>query len=512
MDVSSNATVKNILASFLQFGVRFIIGILFIRFLIESLGPELYGMVALSNNFINYYALITLVMNAPAGRYLIVAMSRNQAEAKVVFNSFFWGLSVLSGIVMVFSIGVAIFAPYIFKIPAVHHADVRVLFLATGITFSFSTLFNAFGLSTYVTNKLYLNSFKEIIRDIVRVTIVFLLIVLFHWKINAIATGIVCSAFISILLSLVYWKALTPELTINYNLISITKLKEMIGFGGWVFINQIGALLFLNTEILIVNLLYGAKMTGMYAPLLLFSSTIRTMAAMLNNTLAPMIFDRYSRDDKEGLLKLACRAIRFLGLTIVLPIGLVSGFSKSLLFVWLGPEFSEFRLILMVLTIHLCVNLTVTPLFHIQVAFKKVKIPALVTLVMGIVNVLLAFLLGSPQFGIGLIGVALAGAISLTLKNAFFTPFYTGFILGQNNRMIINAVASVITGFLYVFLLSITVEKIYFINNLFELILSFSVISSTYLVLAWFILLPKDEKVWFKNIFFQMIFKIKNVG
>ena len=77
---------------------------------------------------------------------------------------------------------------------------------------------------------------------------------------------------------------------------------------------------------------------------------------------------------------------------------------------------------------HLAINVGVMPLFHIQEAMNKVKIPALVTLFMGIINLVLAISF-VKYLNWGIYGVAVAGAIVLTAKNALFTPVYAAKIL-----------------------------------------------------------------------------------
>jgi membrane protein EpsK len=80
------------------------------------------------------------------------------------------------------------------------------------------------------------------------------------------------------------------------------------------------------------------------------------------------------------------------------------------------------------MTIHLCVNLAVSPLFGLQNATNRVRTPAIVTIIMGLGNLGLAIFLAGPM-GWGLYGVAGAGAIALTAKNLIFTPLYNAYIL-----------------------------------------------------------------------------------
>jgi hypothetical protein len=85
---------------------------------------------------------------------------------------------------------------------------------------------------------------------------------------------------------------------------------------------------------------------------------------------------------------------------------------------------------MVIMVSHLAINMGVMPLFSIQVAMNKVRWPGIVTLIMGIGNLALAIFL-AKYASWGIFGVAVAGAIVLTAKNALFTPIYGAIILDQ---------------------------------------------------------------------------------
>jgi membrane protein EpsK len=90
--------------------------------------------------------------------------------------------------------------------------------------------------------------------------------------------------------------------------------------------------------------------------------------------------------------------------------------------------------LILLLVGHLPINLCVSPQIAVQTAADRVKVPALVTLVMGLCNLLTAvFFVRCMHWGAW--GVAAAGAIVLTCKNAFFTPAYTAHILHARLRL-----------------------------------------------------------------------------
>jgi membrane protein EpsK len=138
----------------------------------------------------------------------------------------------------------------------------------------------------------------------------------------------------------------------------------------------------------------------------------------------------YARKDFDGIVKYSRSTVRAMGLLTALPIGLVCGMSRPLLSVWLGPKFAEFAPLLSLMTVHLCVNVAYNPLLSIAMATNNVKVPGLVQIGLGAVNLGMALLMTGPLHW-GLYGIAGASAVVLTFKNAVFTPIYAAHLLGR---------------------------------------------------------------------------------
>ncbi len=140
-----------------------------------------------------------------------------------------------------------------------------------------------------------------------------------------------------------------------------------------------------------------------------------------------MIVAKYAKDDFASVTRLSSQAVRLMGLAIGLPVGLICGLGGKFLQLWLGKEFYALWFLLVLMVFHLPINLSITPLFGIQVAMNKVKTPGMVTLAMGVFNLLLA-LYFTIALKWGVYGIAASAAIALTLKNIIFTPAYSAAI------------------------------------------------------------------------------------
>ncbi|MGE5458776.1 MAG: hypothetical protein ACM3RX_10515 [Methanococcaceae archaeon] len=165
---------------------------------------------------------------------------------------------------------------------------------------------------------------------------------------------------------------------------------------------------------------------------------LRTIAGLLISVLTPVILTCYVKGKIEELINLSKSAIKLTGFAVALPIGFICGFAPQLLSLWVGPEFVKLSPLMLLMLSHLVINLPVMLLFEISIAYNKVRIPGIVTFWMGIGNFLLAVLI--PHLtGWGYYGVAVAGAIVLTLKNALFTPWYATKVLGISRTTFISS-------------------------------------------------------------------------
>jgi membrane protein EpsK len=199
--------------------------------------------------------------------------------------------------------------------------------------------------------------------------------------------------------------------------------------GGWIVINQIGSLLLLSVDLVVVNKMIGAEAGGRYGAVVMWPVMLRNLAGVVSGVFGPTIISFHGRRDTAGLVAYSRRAVKFAGLVMALPIGLVCGLARPLLRIWLGPTFEPLAHLLALLCLPLCVNLAVLPLFNVQVATNRVRLPGVLTGVMGLGSLGLALLLAGPA-GLGMYGVAAASAIMLTAKNLVFTPLYSARILG----------------------------------------------------------------------------------
>lgn len=484
----------NITANFAYFVLTVGIGIWLVPYLIKHVGVAAYGLVPLAISITEYMSLLTVSINGAVSRYLTIDLQKKDtATANQTFNTAFLGSLGIVILILPFGGLFSYYVPDILEVPAGQENNARLLFFAITTIFLVRTMAANFSVSSFALNRLDLRNGVEGCRQILRVIFVVLFFNLFSSQVYFVGISYLFGALISLLLTVWIWKKLTPELNVHFGSFTRSRLRDLLGMGGWMFASHVAMLLFLHIDLIVVNKMFGAESGGKYASVLQWSFLLRTMSITFAGVLTPTILTYYAHKQIDQVLKVSKKAVKFLGMMMALPIGLVCGFASPLLSIWIAPEFSKLAPLMWLMVGHLCINLSILPLFSIQIALNKVRVPGIVSLSMGMCNISLAILL-PLLLGWGMYGVAAAGAIVLTLKNAIFTPLYGARILGKRwHTFIISMLPGVIASMIIAmcsFLIANRVNP----SGWFELVACFGIISLIYVLISFFIVLRHDER------------------
>ncbi len=413
----------------LSFGVNVGVGLLLVPYLVGHLGIAAYGLVPLAMILSEYVGFIAQSFNSVVQRFLAIEINQqNYPAANAVFNTSLF-------IILIFILGQGVVAAVlidhidvVLNIPEGLAGDAVWLVSLTVGGYLFSLLSSVFSVSMYSNNRVDLLRLSDVLRIGTRLL---LILSLFAWKapdLKFVGVANLCGGFVSLAFCVFYWKKLTPFLKVSPRGIDLSRLGPMASMAGWLLVSQVGYLLFLRIDTYVVNRFISAEACGEYAAVLQWNQLFRVGAGVLSGVISPLGLIYYARGEIDKLIEMMRLAVKTMSLVLAIPLALVSAFSGDILALWLGEEFRTLGGLLTLHMVGLALNLGVLPLFAVNAALNRVKIPALVTLFLGLVNVLLAILL-IKSTNLGYYGVALAGAAVLTLKNALFTTYYVARIL-----------------------------------------------------------------------------------
>jgi membrane protein EpsK len=485
----------NLITNIGVFGFNVLIGVWYTPYLIRHLGTDAYGIIPLISQITSYMIIVTATLNSATNRYVTIALEQNDdEEANRYFNTALFGSALLVLLLIPVAVWAAVDLGSIVNIPAGQEAQTRWLFVCTAAGFFLGALQSPFGVSCFCRNRFDLQNLIGLVQQIVRVGLVVVFFSILAPQIWHVGVAALTAMFFGWGWSIRFWRRLTPTLTISLAHFSRRAFQNLFSMGGWVAVNYLGVILYVSIDLLVVNRMFGTEAGGRYAAVLQWSTLLRMLVGVVGTIFGPTMLTYYAQNDFDGLCRYGQQAVKLVGLLMGLPIALICGFSTPLLQTWLGPTFTDMTWLMTLMTAHLSFNLAVTPLLSVQNVANRVRTPAIVTVIMGFGNLGLAILLAGPM-GWGLYGVAAAGAIALTMKNFVFTPLYAAHILHRRLGEFLHETAPIIVATVGTAAACKLLSAVWDVSGWFHLAAFGALVSVAYAVVAYFVLLNREERL-----------------
>lgn len=421
---------RNLITNALNFILNVIVRLLLVPYFISTLGIAAYAMIPLATSMTSYVNIIVQAVTTPVLRSVTIDLHLKDFEKiNLTFNTALFGISCIISLIFPIVVLISYYFPLFINIPSNQVDFVRILFLGMFCAFLVRIWSGNFGVSLFAYNRLDLQNAIDAINTFVQVGLIVILFDLYSPNLIYIGLAYFIGSIVALIATVLISHKIAPHLKVNLKDFRLSKVKDIMGMGWWVVINEIGSLLFVQIDLILISKLFGAVAVGEYSIVFTWSLALQTISGVFVGILVPVILTYYAQENIEGLINLSKSVVKLMGAAIALPIGFLCGLAPQILSLWVGPEFVKLSPLTLLMLSHLVINLPVIPLFAINVAYNKVRLPGIVTFFLGIVNILLALILSS-FIGWGYYGIAAAGAIMLTLKNALFTPWYVTKVLG----------------------------------------------------------------------------------
>lgn len=420
---------RNISANLLNLVISIFIGLLLTPILVKKLGIEVYGILPIALFLTFYMGVIAQSLTASVNRFLIEKFISNKIEdANIIFSTSFILITIyvlVLGIILIYPI---LHIGDFLIIPFGHNNEAVKLFLSVLLSFMFAMISSSLSVSMYAKNRIDLMQFGNIIRNLTKVLCVLLFLELGFISLSYVGLAIIVSEVVYLFFAIIVWRVLTPELSLKLSFFRKSKVKELTLFSGWVLFDQIGTILFLKTDLILVNSLMGSKANGEYSIATQFSDLLRSLAGLVASSLGPMMIILYEEKKYSKLTSMTIAFVKLLSLSLATPIILLCLFSREILRIWMGEQFVHLAPLVCLVTLPLIINLGTLPILSINLAIKKIQIPALVNCILAVVGIVTSLIIYNVT-DIGYYAIAIAYVLTLTVKNAIFIPWYAAIIL-----------------------------------------------------------------------------------
>lgn len=381
----------NLLSNICSYTANIVISFVLTPFLINTLGKETYSFYPIANNIITYLSVITVSMNTIASRFITVNISRNRIdEASKYFSSILLSNIVMCLIIVIPMTIIITSIDRILDIPINIVSAVRMLFILVFATALVNILTSVFGVATFAKNRIDLRSIRELITAVLRLALFFILYSFFPPSIVYVGAVALVISIINIVFQVFFTKTLLPEIKITKYNISLKYIKEIFFVSVWNIINSLGNMLLTGTILFISNYFYGSNVSGTYAIVQTVPQFLNGIIVMLVGVFYPVVMHRFAQNDMGSLLLEISKAQKVVGSLVCGVITVFIVLSKDFFSLWTPNEDSTLlsKLLLVTIVPHMFIG-CLWILTNLNVAMNKVKVPAFLTVSIGLLNIII---------------------------------------------------------------------------------------------------------------------------
>ena len=317
-------------------------GLLLSPYLIRKLGPDGYGVWALSFALIEYYWLLDLGFRSATVKF--VAHYRTLEEPAKVGEVVSTALLYSSGAAAVIITAIVFLAPWLqqrFKIAPVYQLTFVRLIVIVSVSWCISIVFGVVGAALEAVQRFDLASRATIVGTVTRTLGTFILLYLGY---SLIEIGILAALtqMLTFVLQYQSFRIVFPGQGIGPRYASVPMLKQMMGFGVHTFFVNVSQQFLTQSAPLLIGHFQPAMFVGFYAlPVRLLQYTVELVGRIglvTNSNAAEMS----ARNDYRALGQLAVYSNRYC-LILFMPMAILLATQGQALFQrWVGPEFAKY--------------------------------------------------------------------------------------------------------------------------------------------------------------------------
>jgi O-antigen/teichoic acid export membrane protein len=416
-------------------------GFIMLPLMIHYLGESLYGLWIIIGGFVASLYLFDFGFSASVTRYAARAISRSDHhDANVTINTGILVYSLLGLIILAATVIIIFFTPSIMddqsQVPLA-----QTLVLLSGLNIAIGFPFKAF---TGIPDAYLRYDLLSLVRVVIKILSTAALILALYLGYQLIAVAII-GLITSLVFDFVYYwiaRYLYPPLKLSPSLISRERLKELSSYSAWAFIIDINRLARQKADIFVIGAFLGTSLLTIYY----VSSRLADYAIQLLNRATNMATPIYIEQLTNQKFQEAKDT-----LFLFLRIHFILGFAMFLCFIvggdllirlWMGDSF-DYGLsyaILLSMFMGRTVTFSFMPFQSMMMAAGTHKYLAYLNIVETALSVS-AMIIVVKVFDLGLLAIALSGAIPAVCLRIFFLPSLVKQILDVTRWEIIKALS-----------------------------------------------------------------------
>lgn len=400
-----------------RFAVLMAIAFFLTPFIVRTLGDSTYGFWVVLMSFLGYASILEMGVQ-PAVVKLVGqhrAVGQHERVRELVTTALVFFLSVGALVLLLFlTVLPLVVVRYVDGVDRIDHSRLLYLLIALDATFMY--------LNYLLTGILY-GCQRYHVRNLIELAgwalnVVLIVLFLEDGRLLALMTAKVCMDTLVLLLSLVTIPRVYPELTVSIRAMRRSSFRDLMNFGGRVFLSATTTRLAFHAQPMIISTALNAAAAAFFAIPVKLVDYARQISWTLTASFMPMFSELESRNDHEALRSIYLDYSRYI-FTIMLPLPtLLFVYGPDFVRLWIGPEYAaEGRVVIYLLTGSVLVESFQPLMWRFFLGVGSLNILVAVSAAVSALTIVASFLL-VRVFGIG--GVAFSLFLGAVMAQSMY--------------------------------------------------------------------------------------------
>ena len=425
MSKKKNRTAITIVISGISVALSYFINLYLTSFLTENVGVDAYGYVSIAKSFVSYAGIITIALTAFIVRYITISYNQGRFdEATSYYSSSIMACFVLVSILFAIGIVISLNLENFLKIEPTLIYSIKVLFILILVNFLITTIVTPFGTAAYIENHLDYVGLIKIISYVIEAIVLITMFNMFTPYVWYVGFGAICASLIVLVGNYILKRKLTPDLKFNFSSLQLSKVKNLISNGFWNSVNQLGNVLNNGFDLWVSNLMLSPIVMGQISLTKTIGLIFVQLCSTVEQPFQPRLLKSYAGKNKNDFLSEMRLSMNVCGFFSAVAFAGFFAVGQLYFKLWVPSQDSEFLYGLTMITIINYVTGGISrPIYYVSTLTLKNKIPCLVTVAGGLLNVVSMFFL-LKYTNLEAYAVVTTTTVIMVSINLLFNPIY----------------------------------------------------------------------------------------
>jgi len=488
----------NIIGQLVAFACSLGISFFLSPFVVNNLGTEVYGFVNLANTFTSYISLFTVAITSMLSRYVTIEYSKKNFDgASQYFSSALITQGILAAIILLPALFLTYNLESVVNISTTYVFDVKILWGLIFLSFLISLPGGCLSVGSFASNRLDLKSIVTVVSNLTRVIILVITFVIFTPHVWYVGLATICSEIITICGDYILKKKQTPEICLSVKSFRKENIYDLVIVGVWNSISRLNQILTTGLDLILTNLFINGYEMGILSIAKSVPAQLGNLSGSIYAAFEPGMTIEYANENKQSFANTTRYAMKLNGFLCAVPIIGFTCFGKAFYSLWMSSltetEVNKVFLLAILTLLPQIFEIYIQPLYAVNTITKRIKLPVIINLFAGILNVLIVFtLLNISQLGV--YAIASVSSIIGIIKIFTFYPLYAAKSVGINWRSFyLPLIKGVINTFALIILFEIVLINITIATWTKLIIVALCCGAGGY-ILSFFIIFDNQEK------------------